>query len=74
MESRHIPALFQSCDKQTQKSMESNSIIVTGDINFVSTDWKTMHSSNEHENDCLNDCLNLRDLTVKNKQLGVFFW
>ena len=34
--------------------MECNSIIATGDFNFVSADWKTMHSSDEYENDCLN--------------------
>ena len=60
--------------------MECNSIIVTGDINFLSTDWKIMHSSDEYENDCLNlltelnfeQVFDFRDLTGNTKQLDVF--
>ena len=60
--------------------MECNSIIVTGDINFVSANSKTMHSSDEYENDrliLLNELnveqgFDFRDLTGNIKQLDVF--
>ena len=59
--------------------MGFNSIIVTGEINFVSTDWKAMHSSDEYDNDFLNllteikfeQKFDFRDLTG-DKQQGVF--
>ena len=66
---------------KNQKSMEFSLIIVTGDIIFVSTDWKTMHSGDEHENDCLifliehnfEQVFDFRDLTGNIRQLDVFW-
>ena len=60
--------------------MECNSTIVTADINFLSTDWKTMHLSDENKYDCLNlltefnfeQVFEFRDLTGNVKQLDVF--
>ena len=60
--------------------MECNSIIVTGVNNFLSTDWKTMHSSDGYENACLNFLTDLnfeqvfdfRDLMGNIKHLDVF--
>ena len=60
--------------------MDFNSVSFRGDINFVSTDWKTTYSSDEYKNDSLNlfteitfqQVFDFRDLTGNIKQLDVF--
>ena len=66
--------------KFSEKKTKPKSIIITGDLNFSTTDWKQMSSPDELDNTWLNyfvdenfqQMLNFTDLLGYKKQLDVF--